>query len=74
MNRYEVGQTIEAREYGRREWRRACVVSLAPYRGQPGYYIQWLDRPYSEEEQRAHNLPQPSSGGWIMENSMRPIL
>jgi hypothetical protein len=59
---YQVGELIEARDPASGLWRPCHVMSLAPYRGQPGYYIQWFPLP---------KLSEMSSGGWTHEAVMR---
>jgi hypothetical protein len=62
-NQFQVNQQIQARDPSSNAWRNAVVSKLAPYRGKPGYYINW-------------DFPQPrkeweSSGGWTCEPMMR---
>ena len=68
---YSVGETVEIWDRG--PWRRALITKLAPYRGKPGYYMQWETKPYSDGERRRSDLPMPSSGGWTYENIMRKV-
>jgi hypothetical protein len=65
---YQVGDQIECRDIDTR-WRPACVVRLAPYRGRPGYYIDWTDIDWTKARQ--NDAPRPSSGGWTYELCMR---
>lgn len=56
---YQVGDIIEVREVNANAWSKACVMSLAPYRGRPGYYVQYIP------------LRDIGSSGWTFENCMR---
>lgn len=60
---YKLGDKIECRDPTSGSWRPAWVERLAPYRGRPGYYIQWEPLPKNSWE---------SSGGWTYEACMRP--
>lgn len=66
-NNYFVGQDIQSRDPSTGQWRRATVMKLSPYRGKPGYYIEWTDIPIPERFESWR-----SSGGWAYEACMRP--
>lgn len=64
---YNVGDHIEQLDQGRpRRWRPAVIMSLAPYRGAPGYYTLWTDA-----NGRLPTDAVSSSGGWTYESNMR---
>lgn len=60
---YAVGDKIQERMIAGHivEWRDSIVVSLAPYRGKPGYYTRWDPLPTDGSSQ----------GGWTYEACMR---
>ncbi len=66
---YKVGEIVEAKDPDVYPggWRRAHVMSLSPYRGKPGYYIQWCDVPAAPDGIRL------SAGGWTHEPVMRRV-
>jgi hypothetical protein len=50
---YRLGESVEVREVNFNNWRKAIIVKLAPYRGKPGYYIQWSPLCRRKAENRA---------------------